>query len=83
MCIFSCFRTQSKKEVSEDELDWASKLKKVSAEEAEAGDVVDEGVGLKKVTQELVPLELGERTEVELVCKFHEPNINNTVDAFC
>lgn len=70
LCVFSCFRTLSKKEVSEDELDWASKLKKVSVQEADAGDVVDEGVGLKKVTQELVPLELGERTEVELVCTF-------------
>lgn len=36
-------------------------------EEGEAGDVVDDVVVLKQVTQEITPLELGERGEVELV----------------
>lgn len=63
-------RTLSKKEVSEEDIDWAGKLKKVTLEEAEAGDVIDEGVALKQVAQEITPLELGERREVELV-SFH------------
>jgi len=42
----------------------------VTLEEAEAGDVIDEGVALKQVAQEITPLELGERREVELV-SFH------------
>lgn len=68
---YDYYRTLKKKEVGEEDIDWASKLKKVTVEEGEAGEVVDEGVVLKQVTQEITPLELGERREVELVSYNH------------